>query len=118
MSSSAGGTLGFRTLGGTGSSLSHSVTVDAFGNARGGYRTSYFDVPISNYHATWDSYTMAVPIPGQAVTVKLDRDLDVARGDLLVPMDARPRVTREIVADLCDIPGPAATATYCALSNM
>jgi sulfate adenylyltransferase subunit 1 (EFTu-like GTPase family) len=35
------------------------------------------------------------------VTVALDRDLDVARGDLLVPAGARPRVTREIVADLC-----------------
>ena len=41
---------------------------DALGNALGGYRTSYFDVPIANYHATWDSYTMAVPVPGQAVT--------------------------------------------------
>jgi sulfate adenylyltransferase subunit 1 (EFTu-like GTPase family) len=39
--------------------------------------------------------------PGHAVTVQLDRDLDVARGDLLVPAVARPRVTREIVADLC-----------------
>ena len=40
-------------------------------------------------------------LPGNAVTVRLDRDLDVARGDLLAPADARPRVTRELVADLC-----------------
>jgi len=44
---------------------------------------------------------VSVALPGHAVTVRLDRDLDVARGDLLVPPDARPRVTREIVADLC-----------------
>ena len=40
-------------------------------------------------------------LPGHAVTIRLDRDLDVARGDLLASADARPRVTREIVADLC-----------------
>ncbi len=44
---------------------------------------------------------VSVALPGHAVTVRLDRDLDVARGDTLVPVDARPRVTREIVADLC-----------------
>ena len=44
---------------------------------------------------------ISVAFPGHAVTVALDRDLDVARGDLLVPVDARPRVTREVVADLC-----------------
>ena len=44
---------------------------------------------------------VSVALPGHAVTVRLDRDLDVARGDLLVPVDARPRVTRDIVADLC-----------------
>ena len=40
-------------------------------------------------------------LPGSAVTVRLDRDLDVARGDLVVAASARARVTREIVADLC-----------------
>jgi bifunctional enzyme CysN/CysC len=40
-------------------------------------------------------------LPGSAVTVRLDRDLDVARGDLIVAANARARVTREIVADLC-----------------
>ena len=40
-------------------------------------------------------------LPGSAVTVRLDRDLDVARGDLVVAANARARVTREIVADLC-----------------
>jgi bifunctional enzyme CysN/CysC len=40
-------------------------------------------------------------LPGNAVTVRLDRDLDVARGDVIVAADARPRVTRELVADLC-----------------
>ena len=44
---------------------------------------------------------VSVALPGHAVTVSLDRDLDVARGDLLAPAQARPRVTREIVADLC-----------------
>ncbi len=44
---------------------------------------------------------VSVALPGHAVTVRLDRDVDVARGDLLAPADARPRVTREIVADLC-----------------
>jgi sulfate adenylyltransferase subunit 1 len=44
---------------------------------------------------------LSVALPGHAVTVRLDRDLDVARGDLLVPVNARPRVTRDIVADLC-----------------
>jgi sulfate adenylyltransferase subunit 1 len=40
-------------------------------------------------------------LPDTAVTVRLDRDLDVARGDLLVAADAPARVTRELVADLC-----------------
>jgi sulfate adenylyltransferase subunit 1 len=40
-------------------------------------------------------------LPGNAVTVRLDRDLDVARGDLIVAADARARVTRELTADLC-----------------
>ena len=44
---------------------------------------------------------VSVALPGNAVTVRLDRDLDVARGDLLVPADARPRVSRELIADLC-----------------
>ncbi len=44
---------------------------------------------------------VSVALPGHAVTVRLDRDLDVARGDLLVPVNARPRVAREIIADLC-----------------
>ena len=44
---------------------------------------------------------VSVALPGHAVTVQLDRDLDVARGDLLAPVNARPRVTREIIADLC-----------------
>jgi sulfate adenylyltransferase subunit 1 len=44
---------------------------------------------------------VSVALPGHAVTVRLDRDIDVARGDLLAAADARPRVTREIVADLC-----------------
>jgi hypothetical protein len=29
---------------------------DAFGNAIGGWRTSYFDVPTATYHATWGTY--------------------------------------------------------------
>jgi sulfate adenylyltransferase subunit 1 len=44
---------------------------------------------------------VSVALPGHAVTVRLDRDLDVARGDLLASADARPRVTREVLADLC-----------------
>jgi sulfate adenylyltransferase subunit 1 (EFTu-like GTPase family) len=44
---------------------------------------------------------ISVALPGHAVTVTLDRDVDVARGDLLASPAARPRVTREIVADLC-----------------
>ncbi len=44
---------------------------------------------------------ISLALPGHAVTVTLDRDVDVARGDLLAPAGARPRVTREIVADLC-----------------
>ncbi len=40
---------------------------DAYGNALGGFRTTYLDVPIATYHSTWGSYTTIVEVPGQAV---------------------------------------------------
>ncbi len=38
---------------------------------------------------------------GDSVTVVLDRDIDVSRGDLVVPADAQIRVAREFEAELC-----------------
>jgi hypothetical protein len=40
---------------------------DAYGNAIGGYRTSYLDVPIATYHASWDPYTTTDGKPSDAV---------------------------------------------------
>jgi len=40
-------------------------------------------------------------LPGDSITVVLDRDIDVSRGDLLVDGDARPALLREFEADLC-----------------
>ncbi len=40
-------------------------------------------------------------IPGQSVTVRLDDDLDVARGDLLADPEAPPIVARELTARVC-----------------
>ncbi|MFW7340989.1 GTP-binding protein [Pollutimonas sp. H1-120] len=38
---------------------------------------------------------------GDSVTLVLDRDIDVSRGDLVVPADAQLRVVREFDAELC-----------------
>src|SRR3546814_842074 len=38
---------------------------------------------------------------GDSVTVVLDRDIDVSRGDVLIDGQAQPRVTREFDAELC-----------------
>ncbi|GAB2902792.1 sulfate adenylyltransferase subunit 1 [Paralcaligenes ginsengisoli] len=40
-------------------------------------------------------------IGGDSVTVVLDRDIDVSRGDLIVAADAPVRVTKEFEAELC-----------------
>ena len=39
--------------------------------------------------------------PGESVTVVLDREIDVSRGDLLVGEQNPPRVSREFEADVC-----------------
>ena len=47
---------------------------DPFGNARGGYRTSYLDVPTATYHATWGSYYMqANGEPSDAEAARCDK---------------------------------------------
>ncbi|MDS1139327.1 GTP-binding protein [Pusillimonas sp. SM2304] len=38
---------------------------------------------------------------GESVTIVLDRDIDVSRGDLIVPADAQIRLEREFDAELC-----------------
>ncbi|MGB6116105.1 MAG: sulfate adenylyltransferase, partial [Comamonas sp.] len=38
---------------------------------------------------------------GDSITLVLDREIDVSRGDLLVSPEAPPQVTREFEADLC-----------------
>jgi len=40
-------------------------------------------------------------IPGQSVTVLLDNDLDVGRGDMLADPDRPPFVAREVTAEVC-----------------
>jgi bifunctional enzyme CysN/CysC len=40
-------------------------------------------------------------IPGQSVTIRLEDDIDVARGDLLADPDRPPIVARELTAELC-----------------
>jgi hypothetical protein len=35
------------------------ITRDQYGNALGGFRTSYVDVPIAQYRGTWGSYTVS-----------------------------------------------------------
>jgi sulfate adenylyltransferase subunit 1 len=44
---------------------------------------------------------------GDSVTLVLDRDVDVSRGDTLVPADAGLQVTRRLSADLCWLDGEA-----------
>jgi len=39
--------------------------------------------------------------PDQAVTILLDRELDISRGDVFAPPAARPRVEREFDAEVC-----------------
>jgi sulfate adenylyltransferase large subunit len=40
-------------------------------------------------------------VPGQSVTIRLEDDVDVSRGDLLADPDRPPAVARELVARLC-----------------
>src|SRR5690606_29088051 len=40
-------------------------------------------------------------VGGDSATVVLDRDIDVSRGDLIVPADAQLRLAREFDAELC-----------------
>jgi sulfate adenylyltransferase large subunit len=40
-------------------------------------------------------------IPGQSVTVRLEDDVDVGRGDMLADPDRAPTVAREVTAELC-----------------
>ena len=40
-------------------------------------------------------------LPGQSVTIRLEDDIDVSRGDLLADPDDPPVVTREVLARLC-----------------
>jgi sulfate adenylyltransferase subunit 1 (EFTu-like GTPase family) len=40
-------------------------------------------------------------VPPQAVTIRLEDDVDVSRGDLLADPDAPPAVAREVVARVC-----------------
>ena len=46
----------------------------------------------------------------QSVTVRLDDDIDVARGDMVVPADDAPLVTRAIEATVCWLADTAAPA--------
>lgn len=47
---------------------------DSAGNALGGYRTSYVDVPKATYHATWgDYYLMADGKPSDAAAQRCDK---------------------------------------------
>jgi hypothetical protein len=45
---------------------------DQFGNALGGLRISYLDVPTATYHATWGNYTMTANGPSDAMAAKCD----------------------------------------------
>ena len=40
---------------------------DTYGNAMGGWRTSYLEVPTATYHGTWGSYTTTPTGPSDAV---------------------------------------------------
>ncbi|CAM5182968.1 sulfate adenylyltransferase OS=Castellaniella defragrans OX=75697 GN=HNR28_000020 PE=4 SV=1 [Castellaniella denitrificans] len=40
-------------------------------------------------------------LPGDSITVVLDRDIDLSRGDVLVDAQARPALDRDFEADLC-----------------
>jgi bifunctional enzyme CysN/CysC len=40
-------------------------------------------------------------IAPQSVTLRLEHQLDVSRGDLICPADAQPTLTRELTADIC-----------------
>jgi sulfate adenylyltransferase large subunit len=40
-------------------------------------------------------------LPGQSVTIRLEDDIDVSRGDLLADPDDAPTVTREVLARVC-----------------
>jgi bifunctional enzyme CysN/CysC len=40
-------------------------------------------------------------IAPQSVTLRLEHQLDVSRGDLICPADAQPTLTRELTADVC-----------------
>jgi sulfate adenylyltransferase large subunit len=53
--------------------------------------------------ASVDAYEgpLDVAFPPMSVTVRLDDDLDVSRGDLLCRPDDRPELARELVADVC-----------------
>jgi sulfate adenylyltransferase subunit 1 (EFTu-like GTPase family) len=44
---------------------------------------------------------LASAIPGQSVTILLEDDLDVGRGDMLADPDRPPFVAREVTAELC-----------------
>jgi sulfate adenylyltransferase subunit 1 len=44
---------------------------------------------------------IAAAAPGQSVTIRLEDDVDVARGDLLADPERPPVVTRELTAELC-----------------
>jgi len=44
---------------------------------------------------------LAVAVPGMSVTIRLEDDLDVSRGDLLADPDAAPVVARELEATVC-----------------
>jgi sulfate adenylyltransferase large subunit len=40
-------------------------------------------------------------VPGQSITVRLEDDVDVSRGDVIVATDAAPEPVRELEADVC-----------------
>jgi len=40
-------------------------------------------------------------LPGDSITVVLDRDIDLSRGDVLVDADAQPALDKDFEADLC-----------------
>ena len=46
---------------------------DSFGNALGGYRLSYVDVPIATYHSTWADYVMTPNGPSDPEAARCDR---------------------------------------------
>jgi hypothetical protein len=46
---------------------------DQFGNALGGVRTSYLDVPVATYHANWGHYVTTSTGPSDALAAKCDQ---------------------------------------------